>query len=102
MDGLRKDIEVIQSQLSAQEKRIAFLEVFRDVHVQTIQRIHDLQAIEENQTRKFHNLEEKVDSLMFMFNMLEKMAPKDDRGEVLSLQRSLKSHLGRAKNRVAS
>ncbi len=99
--GLEDELAGIKARLDSQERRIAFLEVFREVHVQAVQRIHDLQDVQENQKRKLTNLEAKVENLLLVTKMLENMAPDDEREEILSLERSLKNYLGRARNRVA-
>jgi hypothetical protein len=101
IDKLKGEIAGIKEQLGSQERRIAFLEVYKEVHVQAIQRVHDLQALQENQKIKLRNLEERIESLMFLFETLENMAPEEQHQEIISLQRSLKNHLGRARSRVA-
>ena len=101
--GLESELNGFRSRLDAQERRIVFLEVFREVNVQAVQRIHDLQDVQESQKRRLTNLEAKVENLLLLTQMLETMASEDDdREEILSLTRSLKNNLGRAKSRVAA
>ncbi len=102
IDQMKGELDQVRQRLDAHEKRIAFLEIFREVNVQAVQRIHDLQGLQENQKIKLRNLEEKIENLMFLFETLEKLNPdQNEQDEILSLQRSLRNQLGRARSRVA-
>ena len=102
--GHEERIVALEARANDHERRIQFLEVYREVYAEALAKIHDLQAIQSNQGVRLGNLTQSVETeLIPRLQQLEVMAPDEaDRNAVVNLRKQVKNNLTRARKKVAA
>ncbi len=100
--GHEDRLVALEARANDHEKRIQFLEVYREVFRDALAKIHELQAIQSNQAVRLGNLAQLVDAeLIPRLEQLETMAPDEtDRTAVINLRKQVKNNLTRARKKV--
>lgn len=92
----------ILAQLQDHERRILYLEMWKECQGDCGQKIKDLKDVQENQRIRVRNLEQRI--LTELFPSLEKLkavaTTQEELKEVQGMRNQVKTHLTRAKNLV--
>lgn len=91
----------LKDRVSKLEAKLAYVEIYYEIHAKAIQQVQELKALQDGQTKKLANLSLKVEKCAAILAELADNAPDEEkRQKALGVRHSL-IHRTKAENRIS-